>query len=225
MAEITVKRIRNALQELFGVDLQPHKKDINELITSRYFLLLDKKDEEEEKIKREEMERKDALLAAKLSEAEYHGVGRRLRAVTDFKNGKRKQTKRKSPSGDKTNRSTTTGFHKEMVLSNDLESILGIKRCSRPQVVKQLWAYIKDHNLQNPEDKRLILCDAKLEHLFKKKSVSCFAMNKLLSSHIFRPEDINENSVSSGVSKSEDKDSGLEEIFSHDGQEQSSEEE
>ncbi|KAK0550376.1 hypothetical protein OC845_002696 [Tilletia horrida] len=42
---------------------------------------------------------------------------------------------------------------------------------SRPQVVKQLWAYIKGNELQNPQNKRQILCDSKLKNLFGKSMV------------------------------------------------------
>ncbi len=45
-----------------------------------------------------------------------------------------------------------------------------------------VWRYIKEHNLQNPEDKREIMCDEKLERLFGgKKSISMFKMTKEVS--------------------------------------------
>lgn len=56
----------------------------------------------------------------------------------------------------------------EKALSPELTNVIGVDKCSRPQVVKLLWAYIKDHNLQNPQDKRQIECDEKLQKLFKK---------------------------------------------------------
>ncbi|CAM9777280.1 unnamed protein product [Heterosigma akashiwo] len=54
---------------------------------------------------------------------------------------------------------------------------------SRPQVVKQLWVYIKGNDLQNPENKREILCDDKLKGLFEVEKVSMFGMHKILSKH------------------------------------------
>ena len=33
-------------------------------------------------------------------------------------------------------------------------------------MTKALWAYIKEHDLQNPNDKRQILCDAMFERIF-----------------------------------------------------------
>lgn len=53
--------------------------------------------------------------------------------------------------------------------------------CLLGQVTKRVWAYIKEHGLQNPNDRRQILCDAKLETLFKKKSIAMFKMTKELS--------------------------------------------
>lgn len=51
----------------------------------------------------------------------------------------------------------------------------------RTEVTKQMWVYIKAHDLQNPNNKREILCDEKLEKLFKRKKVDMFKMTKLLS--------------------------------------------
>ena len=54
---------------------------------------------------------------------------------------------------------------------------------SRPQVVKQLWVYIREHGCQNPEDKREIICDDKLQAVMKRAKVTMFKMNTLLSPH------------------------------------------
>lgn len=78
-----------------------------------------------------------------------------------------KKTKEKDP-----NINRNTAFFQEQHLSNELADVLGVEKCSRPQVVKLLWAYIKDNNLQNPDDKRQIICDTKLQALFKKSM--CF---------------------------------------------------
>ena len=54
---------------------------------------------------------------------------------------------------------------KPMHLSADLEAVIGKGPMSRGEVVKQIWVYIKKHNLQNPKNKRNILADDKLTHL------------------------------------------------------------
>lgn len=53
------------------------------------------------------------------------------------------------------------------------------------KVTKRIWAYIKEKSLQNPEDRRVILCDDKLKALFKKKSIMMFEMTKNLSQVFF----------------------------------------
>lgn len=51
----------------------------------------------------------------------------------------------------------------------------------RSEVTKRIWAYIKENNLQNPEDKRVILCDEKMERVFRVKKVNMFQLTKLLA--------------------------------------------
>jgi len=51
---------------------------------------------------------------------------------------------------------------------------------SRPHAVKKIWEYIKLNNLQDPKDKRDILCDSHLKAVFKTDKVNMFKMNKIL---------------------------------------------
>jgi upstream activation factor subunit UAF30 len=157
---------------------------VNEIILSQYYDLVDKRKDEEksEKERLKEIERQDALLAAKLSKGAQSGPIMRARATN-----KRKQTK--ASTGERKN----SPFNREMLLSYELCQVLGTAQLSRPQVVKQLWSYIKDNNLQNPSDKRQIMCDDKLQAVFKKKLVGAFEMNKILSLHLFKPEDVDQS--------------------------------
>lgn len=41
-----------------------------------------------------------------------------------------------------------TGFLKELQVSEDLEAIIGVEKATRAEVVKQMWAYIKENKLQ-----------------------------------------------------------------------------
>lgn len=49
-----------------------------------------------------------------------------------------------------------------MKLSNDLAEIVGKKEASRAECIKQLWAYIKKNNLQDPENKQFFTPDKKM---------------------------------------------------------------
>ena len=54
----------------------------------------------------------------------------------------------------------------------------------RGEAVSKVWAYIKEHGLQDPKNRREILADAKLEPVFGKKRVTMFEMNKHLARHL-----------------------------------------
>jgi upstream activation factor subunit UAF30 len=62
--------------------------------------------------------------------------------------------------------------------------VVGSSPLSRVEVVSKVWEYIKKNNLQNPENRREILADAKLEPVFGKKKVTMFEMNKHLAQHL-----------------------------------------
>ena len=76
-------------------------------------------------------------------------------------------------------------FAKPQDLTPELEAVVGKGPMPRTEVVKQLWVYIKKHNLQNPQNKRNILADEKLKKIFGGKSeVTMFEMTKLVSAHL-----------------------------------------
>ena len=73
---------------------------------------------------------------------------------------------------------------KPLTLSPELQAVVGAGPMPRTEVVKQLWVYIKAHNLQNPSNKRNILADDKLKAIFGKGEVTMFEMAKLISPHV-----------------------------------------
>jgi chromatin remodeling complex protein RSC6 len=78
-----------------------------------------------------------------------------------------------------------SAFAKPQNLTPELEAVVGKGPMPRTEVVKQLWVYIKKHNLQNPKNKRNILADDKLKPIFGGKSeVTMFEMTKLVSPHL-----------------------------------------
>jgi chromatin remodeling complex protein RSC6 len=79
-------------------------------------------------------------------------------------------------------------FNKPLNLSSELQAVVGESQLSRPQVTKKVWEYIKDNNLQNPDDKRNIMADDKLRPVFGKEEVTMFEMTKLISNHLEDPD-------------------------------------
>ncbi len=69
--------------------------------------------------------------------------------------------------------------------SAELAAVVGSSPLPRTEVVSKVWDYIKANNLQNPENKREILADEKLQAVFGGKSkVSMFEMNKHFAQHL-----------------------------------------
>ena len=68
--------------------------------------------------------------------------------------------------------------------SKELAAVVGSNPIARGEVVSKMWDYIRKHKLQNPENKREIIADAKLEPIFGKKKVTMFEMNKHLAAHL-----------------------------------------
>ncbi|UYY58638.1 SWIB/MDM2 domain-containing protein [Sphingomonas sp. S2-65] len=76
------------------------------------------------------------------------------------------------------------GIAKPVTPSPELAAIVGKADLPRSEIVSKMWEYIKKHNLQNPENKREILADDKLEKIFDSKKVTMFEMNKHISKHV-----------------------------------------
>jgi len=74
-------------------------------------------------------------------------------------------------------------------LSDALADIVGCSALPRPQVTSKLWDYIKSNNLQNPNDKREIICDSKLQAVMKRSKVTMFNMQKFITPHILEKVD------------------------------------
>src|SRR5690349_3976565 len=68
--------------------------------------------------------------------------------------------------------------------SKELAAVVGSKPLPRAEVVSKVWDYIKKNNLQDPQNKREIMADDKLQAVFGKNRVTMFEMNKHLAQHL-----------------------------------------
>ncbi len=77
-----------------------------------------------------------------------------------------------------------SAFMKALKPSPELAAGSGPEPLPRTEVTKRLWDYIKANNLQNPANKRNILCDDKLMAVMGKKEVTMFEMTGLVGKHL-----------------------------------------
>lgn len=77
------------------------------------------------------------------------------------------------------------GIQQLVKLSPALSAFMGEAEASRVTVTQKIWAHIKQHNLQNPLNKRSIVPDATLGALFGSAEFSMFALGKKLNDHMF----------------------------------------
>jgi chromatin remodeling complex protein RSC6 len=77
-----------------------------------------------------------------------------------------------------------SAFMKALKPSAELAAIVGAAPLPRTEVIKKIWEYIKAHNLQNPANKRNILCDAKLKAVLGKPEVTMFELTGLTGKHL-----------------------------------------
>ncbi|CAN7000494.1 unnamed protein product [Brassica rapa subsp. trilocularis] len=117
----------------------------------------------------------------------------------EVRNLRKRKRKKPAKSEEKPKRKGGGGFAKVCSLSPELQAFTGMTKLARTEVVKMLWKYIKENNLQDPKDGRTIICDESLRSLFPLESINMFQMNKHLSKHIWPLED---NAGESGGSSS-----------------------
>merc|ERR1712020_447130 len=98
------------------------------------------------------------------------------------KSSPKKNQKTESPVKEK--RQTPAAFTKKFKLSKDLSAIIGMKEASRSEIVKELWAYLKKNNLQDPEAKQWFTPDKKMAKVFGNEKIKGFAMTKFINSHL-----------------------------------------
>ena len=81
-------------------------------------------------------------------------------------------------------RTPNAAFMKPLTPSAELAAVVGKAPLPRTEIISKLWAYIKEHKLQDEANKRNINADAKLKKVFGKPQVSMFEMAGLIGKHV-----------------------------------------
>jgi upstream activation factor subunit UAF30 len=106
--------------------------------------------------------------------------GKAKQSTTATKDAPAKTASAKDASAKKVN----PALMKPLQPSKELAAAVGSKPLPRPEVVSKVWDYIKKHKLQDPQNKREIMADDKLQAVFGKERVTMFEMNKHLAQHL-----------------------------------------
>jgi len=100
----------------------------------------------------------------------------------------KKKKKKAAPGAKRKN----TGFTKPYKLSEALADVVGADVMPRHEVVKKLWAFIKERELQDPKNKQFIICDEQLEKVIGVKRFKAFGMMKYLKEHFLGAAEVAE---------------------------------
>lgn len=79
---------------------------------------------------------------------------------------------------------TNSALMKPVRPSEKLARVVGSEPLPRSEVTKKVWAHIKKNKLQNPENKREIIADDKLQPIFGSKKLDMFQMTKAINKHL-----------------------------------------
>lgn len=76
------------------------------------------------------------------------------------------------------------GIMKPIKVTTELAEFLGTEEITRPDLTKFMWKYFKSNELQDPSDRRHILCDEKLKALMNVDRFQAFTFMKYLKHHV-----------------------------------------
>jgi upstream activation factor subunit UAF30 len=104
--------------------------------------------------------------------------------TTEKKAAPKAAAPKKAPAAAKPKSDKPNALQQPLKPSEDLAAIVGAGPLARGEVVSKVWDYIRTHKLQNPENKREIVADAKLKKVFGRDKCTMFEMNKYISQHL-----------------------------------------
>ncbi|XP_042890339.1 upstream activation factor subunit spp27-like isoform X3 [Penaeus japonicus] len=199
---LSAKKVRQQLEQELGVDLSDRKKEIDAIIMADVEDQVNSHSEEEEVSEEETNKGKDESESEpepddKAGDDDDYEPGakkprkpkaspKKRRASDDDDSdeewGKRKRSPAKKGGGGG-GRGKKSAFTKSFKLSPELADVVGADVMPRHEVVKKLWAVIKERELQDPKNKQYAICDDQLLKVFGVKRFRTFGMMKHLKEH------------------------------------------
>lgn len=146
------------MEEKLKVDLTQRKKEIDKLVMEAVNAMNSSEDESSA-ASEPEVKPKKKRKADSSEESDYKPTKSAKKRRTSSDSEDWKETKKKKAGG----KAKFTGFTRPYKLSPDLAKLMGCAELPRHEVVKKVWAIIKEKNLYDPKNKQYAICDQALE--------------------------------------------------------------
>jgi chromatin remodeling complex protein RSC6 len=96
-----------------------------------------------------------------------------------------KSTSKTAPAKESAAKPAGKGLKAPLTPSPELAAVIGSDPLPRTEITKKIWDYIKEHKLQDSQNKRLINADDKLKKVFNGKTqISMFELAKEMNQHV-----------------------------------------
>jgi len=168
LTSITAKKVRQELEAKLDTDLTDKKKEIDNLVLE----ILNEKQKGNGK--------KES--ASEESEEDEAPKKKRAKKASSEDESDDEAAKKKKPAA-KGGKKGGTGYTKMCKLSPELAKVMGEESMARHEVVKKMWALIKEKNLADPKNRQFAICNDELLPVFGIKRFRTFGMMKYLKNH------------------------------------------
>ncbi|XP_066964480.1 uncharacterized protein Non2 isoform X10 [Macrobrachium rosenbergii] len=189
---LSAKKVRQQLEQKLGVDLSSRKKDIDEIIMADVEQANSHSEEEVSETEQKVGDDDDDDYEPGAKKVKKPKAKKRKASDdeddSDEEWGKKKkvlaaESPKKAGGGGGGGRGKASAFTKSFKLSDELAAVVGADVMPRHEVVKKLWAVIKERNLQDPGNKQFAICDDQLFKVIGVKRFRTFGMMKHLKNH------------------------------------------
>lgn len=189
LSKTSSRQIRSSLETKFDCSLISRKAEIDKIVMD----YVDQQNGSEEEESSDDdapapappTKSKKQKRAAKGSDSDAdsddnHRTSKRTR--TQEKPKPKKRAKKEAGSGGGGGGSGK-GYTKPLQLSPELADVVGAECLPRHEVVKRIWAIIKERSLYDPKNKQFAICDGQLQKVMGVKRFRTFGMMKYLKTH------------------------------------------
>ncbi|XP_028178983.1 uncharacterized protein LOC135083848 [Ostrinia nubilalis] len=201
LGKTSTNKVIQKLEKVFDVKLADRKKTIDQMVldyvNSQESDDDDKDDDDDDDEEDEEEVKKPAKRAASNNKSAKKPRKKRAKNSDDSEDEdyesndseyEEKKPKRQAAKGKKAGakgggRGKGSGYTRAYKLSPALAELMGADEMPRHEVVKRMWAIIKEKELYDPNNKQFAICDDALYKVIGTKRFRTFGMMKYLKTH------------------------------------------